>query len=107
MASNYKEINFEEHIEAHLLNSGYRRRVTEEYDKSLCLIPDEVIQFIQVTQPKAFDQLGSNTEPKPLKNSSSALRVKSASMACWMSCAKGSQIEARSSSWHISSPPAA
>ena len=32
MAFNYKEINFEEHIEAHLLSSGYRKRNAEEYD---------------------------------------------------------------------------
>src|SRR5437867_5468037 len=68
MAANYKELNFEEHIEAHLLSCGYFKRLPEEYDKSLCLIPDEVIQFIQATQPKAFDQLekqyGADTAQK-------------------------------------------
>ena len=71
MAVNYKEIDFEEHIESHLLNSGYHKRTPEEYDKSLCLIPDEVIQFIQATQPKAFkqleDQYGSETKQKLLE----------------------------------------
>ena len=57
MTLNYKEMNFEEHIESHLLNSGYRKRAPEEYDKALCLIPDEVIQFIQTTQPKEFEKL--------------------------------------------------
>lgn len=69
--TNYKEINFEEHIESHLLNSGYRKRLLEEYDKSLCLIPDEVIQFTQSTQPKAFAQLekqyGADTAQKLLE----------------------------------------
>ena len=68
MAINYREINFEEHVESHLLNSGYHKRAPEEYDKSLCLIPAEVIQFIQSTQPKAFKQLeaqyGTDTAPK-------------------------------------------
>lgn len=70
MASNYREMNFEEHIESHLLNSGYRKRAPEEYDKALCLIPDEVIQFIQATQPKEFEKLekqyGADTSPKLL-----------------------------------------
>ena len=57
MATNYREMNFEEHIESHLLNSGYRKRAPEEYDKALCLIPDEVLQFIQATQPKEFEKL--------------------------------------------------
>jgi type I restriction enzyme R subunit len=71
MASNYKEINFEEHIEAHLLSCGYRKRLPEEYDKSLCLIPDEVIQFIKATQPQAFEKLekqyGADTSQKLLE----------------------------------------
>lgn len=71
MAVNYKEMNFEEHIESHLLNSGYRKRAPEEYDKALCLITAEVIQFIQVTQPKEFEKLekqyGADTSPKLLE----------------------------------------
>jgi type I restriction enzyme, R subunit len=71
MALNYKEINFEEHIEAHLLGSGYHKRLPEEYDKSLCLIPDEVLQFIQSTQPKEFQKLekqyGAETSQKLLE----------------------------------------
>ncbi|MGR3309286.1 MAG: type I restriction endonuclease subunit R [Candidatus Brocadiales bacterium] len=53
----YKEQNFEEHIEGHLLNSGYHKRLSEDYDKGLCLIPDAVIQFIQSTQPKEYEKL--------------------------------------------------
>ncbi len=53
----YLEKDFEEHIEEHLLNSGYHKRLTEEYDKDLCLIPDEVIHFIQSTQPKEYEKL--------------------------------------------------
>ena len=70
MTLNYREMNFEEHLESYLLNSGYRKRVTEEYDKALCLIPDEVIQFIQATQPKEFEKLekqyGADVSPKLL-----------------------------------------
>lgn len=53
----YKERDFEEHIEEHLLNSGYQKRPPEDYDKELCLIPDEVIHFIKSTQPKEYERL--------------------------------------------------
>lgn len=53
----YLEKNFEEHIEEHLLNSGYHKQFPEGYDKDLCLIPDEVIRFIQSTQPKEYEKL--------------------------------------------------
>ncbi|MGB7533385.1 MAG: type I restriction endonuclease, partial [Halobacteriota archaeon] len=53
----YKEQDFEEHIEQHLLTSGYHKRHPEDYDKDLCLIPDEAIQFIQSTQAKEYEKL--------------------------------------------------
>ena len=36
---------------------GYRRRKPEEYDRSLCLIPRDVIDFVQATQPKSWARL--------------------------------------------------
>ena len=64
----YKEQDFEEHIEEHLLNSDYYKRAPEEYDKDLCLIPEEVLTFIQSTQPKEYEKLqkqyGSDTPNK-------------------------------------------
>ncbi len=56
-SQSYLEKNFEEHIEEHLLNSGYHRRLPEDYDKDLCLIPDDIIHFIQSTQPKEYEKL--------------------------------------------------
>ena len=53
----YTEKDFEDHIEAHLLASDYRQRVTDDYDKELCLIPAEVVAFIQATQPKEYEKL--------------------------------------------------
>jgi len=50
----YTEQRFEDHIEHHLNQSGYRSLQSADYDKSLCLIPDEVLQFIQDTQPKEY-----------------------------------------------------
>src|SRR5687768_11068089 len=36
---------------------GYRKRDPREYDKSLCLIPGEVVAFIQATQPKEWQKM--------------------------------------------------
>ena len=59
MSRSYKEQDFEDHIEAHLLGSGYIKKNTVDYDKELCLIPEEVVQFIQDTQPKEYEKLES------------------------------------------------
>ena len=53
----YKEQDFEEHIEEHLINSGYQKNLPEDFDRDLCLIPEQVIAFIQATQPKEFEAL--------------------------------------------------
>ena len=53
----YTEENFEEHIEAHLNRSGYQSRQSAIYNKSLCLIPNETLQFIQDTQLKEYQKL--------------------------------------------------
>ncbi len=57
MSGKVTERKFEEHIEEQLLNSGHHKRRPEDYDKVLCLIPKEVIQFIQATQPKEYEKL--------------------------------------------------
>jgi hypothetical protein len=33
-------------------SGGYLRRVPEDYDRGLCLIPRDVIDFVLITQPK-------------------------------------------------------
>ena len=66
--STYTEQRFEEHIEHHLNQSGYRSLQSADYDKSLCLIPDEVLQFIQDTQPKEYLKLKRQSDGEiPLK----------------------------------------
>ncbi|WP_441001157.1 type I restriction endonuclease subunit R [Fodinibius sp. SL11] len=50
---------------------GYCQRTTEDYDKSLCLIPKDVIDFIKATQPKEWrkykDIVGEDAEDELLK----------------------------------------
>ncbi len=69
--TNYTELDFEEHIEEQLNNSGYHIVPPTEYDKSFCLIPTKLIEFIQETQSKTFKKLeiqyGSETESKLIK----------------------------------------
>jgi type I restriction enzyme R subunit len=36
---------------------GYRRRSPEEYDRALCLIPRDVLDFVPATQPKEWQSL--------------------------------------------------
>lgn len=65
---NYKEQDFEEHIEQHLLRSGYNKQLSSEYDKESCLIPAETIQFLKSSQPneyeKLYSYLGADTDKK-------------------------------------------
>jgi type I restriction enzyme R subunit len=68
MSPKYTEQDFEEHIEAHLLASGYHQNAPEDYDKDLCLITAEVLGFIRETQPKKYERLekqyGADTASK-------------------------------------------
>ncbi|MCH8010727.1 MAG: type I restriction endonuclease subunit R [Candidatus Marinimicrobia bacterium] len=74
---NYTEQDFEEHIEEYLVSSGYTSSDPSIYDKTLCLIPTQLIGFIQKTQPKTFEKLehqyGSETENKLIKRVSSQI----------------------------------
>lgn len=40
-----------------ILLGGYRRRAPSEYVRSLCLLPDDLLDFILATQPKEWDRL--------------------------------------------------
>ena len=53
----YTETDFEDHIEQHLNQSRYRSLQSSHYDKSLCLIPSEMLRFIQMTQLETYHKL--------------------------------------------------
>ena len=71
------EEKFEEHIEKHLCSIGYISTHFHDYDRSLCLIKDQVIEFIKTTQPEKWDQLTQiydvDTENKVLSRISSEI----------------------------------
>lgn len=55
--SNANEATFEANIEAHLLANGWGSVSPKAYDRDLGLFPDEVISYVQNSQPKAWQQL--------------------------------------------------
>ena len=71
------EKRFEEHIEDHLKTVGYSTLHFSEYDRNLCLIRDQVINFIRSTQPEQWGRLQEiydvDTENKVLARVSSEI----------------------------------
>ena len=68
---NPTEKRFEEFIEHHLQSEGYQIRPYGEYDRSLCLVPDDVLKFLKQTQPHEWERLieihGVDTDRNVLK----------------------------------------
>ena len=52
-----------------MLPGGYQKRRDEDYDRALCLIPRDVLDFILATQPKEWKRL-SQHHGGPLRSSS-------------------------------------
>ena len=55
--SNTTEAVFEGNIETHLTTNGWGALPPSSYDRDLGLFPEEVIAFVQESQPKAWNQL--------------------------------------------------
>lgn len=51
------EKRFEDHIEESLRSNGFTSSHFSEYDRNLCLIRDQVIEFIRTTQPIEWGRL--------------------------------------------------
>ena len=65
------EGKFEGHIESYLNSIGFKSRHHSEYDRNLCLIRKDVIEFIRETQPDSWRELeerhGIDAENRLLK----------------------------------------
>lgn len=60
----YQEKHFEDTIEQELLTlCGYQKSDPKNYDPETALFPQEIIQFIQTTQPKKWQQI-AKTSPE-------------------------------------------
>ena len=51
------EKDLEAIIEQSLIDRGYGKRTQTDYDTARCLIPNDVIRFIQRTQAETWEQL--------------------------------------------------
>jgi len=71
------EKRFEDHIEKHLNAIGFKSIDYNKYDRELCLIPDEVLSFIQDSQldeyQKLTEQFSGNTDDTILKKLSESI----------------------------------
>ena len=78
----YQEEDFEDHIEAHLNRSRYRSRQPALYNKDLCSVPRETLQFIRDTQPNEYQRLeiqyGRDTPTKLLNRVSKEIERRGA-----------------------------
>jgi len=52
-----QESAFEANIETHLIGNGWHRLEPSAYDRKAGLFPEEVVAFVQASQPKAWQQL--------------------------------------------------
>ena len=72
------EKRFEEHIEEYLQSTGYTSTDFHRYDRNLCLIKEELLQFLESTQPEKLERLkeiyDSQTESKILTRISSEIK---------------------------------
>ncbi|MFW5968831.1 MAG: type I restriction endonuclease subunit R, partial [Persicimonas sp.] len=57
MPKPHLEQSFEAQIEAHLVENGYRRGQSSDFDRERALLPDEVVGFVEATQPKRWEKL--------------------------------------------------
>ena len=43
-----------------MMPGGYRKRTSDDYDRALCLIPEDVLDFVLVTQPREWQRLSQH-----------------------------------------------
>lgn len=74
----YTEKDLESFIESHLLESGYIKRESKDYDKSLCMDKELFERFLQSTQAKALQELEKRNikEQELLKRAASQIQDK-------------------------------
>jgi type I restriction enzyme R subunit len=57
MAEKHREITFEQELVASLLSHGWQEGDPQRYDRALALYPDDLISWLQDTQPQAWARL--------------------------------------------------
>lgn len=59
MTVDTSERQFEDDIEKALIDSGFTARTSEDYDRQLCLVQEDLFSFIEATQPDQWEKLKS------------------------------------------------
>ncbi|MGM0558141.1 MAG: type I restriction endonuclease subunit R [Myxococcota bacterium] len=65
MSKPHVEETFESEIVEHLVENGYRLGHTSDYDRERALLSDDVIGFVQDTQPKRWKRVAKKLGPNP------------------------------------------
>ena len=60
MTPDLSERAFEDAIETGLLKACYHRRTPEQYDRTLCLLAEDLLDFVLATQPKEWARLAQH-----------------------------------------------
>ncbi|UOQ76538.1 DEAD/DEAH box helicase family protein [Hymenobacter sp. 5516J-16] len=80
MASGTQEKNLEQHIEDYLTTHGYNSVAPQLYDRTLGLVPSEVLTFIRETQPQQYQalqaQYGDKTDERLLHRLAAQVKTK-------------------------------
>jgi type I restriction enzyme R subunit len=61
-------------------SGGYQKRAPEHYDRGLCLIPSDVIDFVLATQPKQWEKL--RDRPGVIRQTNDQTRQTRGSFSC-------------------------
>src|SRR5687767_4965149 len=83
---------------------SYNKRAPESYDKSLCLIPKDVLDFILITQPKEWDKLKKNAPNETESHFLNRLADEIKNTGHYMSCVMESKASAPNSTSLTSRP---
>ena len=58
MAEKHREVTFEQELVASLLSHGWQEGDPKRYDRTLALYPDDLVGWLQATQPQEWAKLG-------------------------------------------------
>ena len=76
------------------ISGGYTKRISDQYDKSLCLIPKDVLDFILITNPKNGTNSRRTRPTIPSRIFSTVSLMRSRNMAHCTFCVMASKVSA-------------
>ena len=67
MAEKHREVTFEQELVAHLASHGWLEGDPAQYDRALALYPDDLIGWLQETQPAGVGEAGRLAPRRPTR----------------------------------------